>query len=285
MFNLENLFVEYELDSAWSVRAGQFKTPFLREETLSSKRQLLVERSVVNETFNQDFSQGVQVAYASDRLRAKAMVLDGFGSRNTPYNLAGEADFALTARAELLLRSPGDWKRFRDFTSWRGSDFNAMLGAAVHWQAMGRTNPAGPDMDLFTATADASLEGDGWNAYTSFVWRRVDGPMSTEFDDFGVTVQGGVFVSDNTELVARWDTVFADSDRGGAGDTLGFINLGFNHYFLPESHAAKLSGAVSYALDPISDLAGVVSASDSVALRPDRNAGQVGLMIQFQLLF
>lgn len=284
-FNLEDAFMGYEIDSAWSVRAGQFKAPFMREELVSSSVQQFVDRSIVNETFNQDFAQGVEVSYARDRFRAGAMISDGFGSRNTPYNLGGEADFALTARAEILLFDPDDWKRFKDFSSWRGSETNAMLGAGVHWQTMGETNPAGPDIDLFSATADASLEGNGWSAFASIVWRRVDSAMGAEFDDLGASVQGGLFVTDQTELIARWDAVFADSDRGGAGDTLHSITAGFNYFFFPESHAAKLSGTISYALDPISDLAGVVSASDSIALRPDRNSGQIGLMLQMQLLF
>ncbi len=107
-FGLEDALMAYELNSSWSVRAGQFKAPFLREELVSSSAQLLAERSVVNETFNQDFSQGVEIAFESDRVRAAAMISDGFASRNTPYTLAGEADFALTARAEVLLLEGGD---------------------------------------------------------------------------------------------------------------------------------------------------------------------------------
>ena len=284
-FNLEDAYMAYEIDSAWELRAGQFKAPFMREELVSSSVQQFVERSIVNETFNQDFSQGVQIAYSSERVRAAALISDGFASRNTPYNLAGEADFALTARADILLGETGDWKRFKDFTSWRGSETNAMLGAAVHWQTMGETNPAGPDVDVLTATADASVEGDGWSLFASFVWRRTDTAGAMTFDDLGASVQGGVFVTDQTELIARWDSVFADSDRALPGDTLGSITAGFNYFFFPESHAAKLSGTISYALDPISDLAGVVSASDSLAIRPDRNSGQIGLMLQMQLLF
>lgn len=284
-FNLEDAYMGYELDSAWELRAGQFKAPFMREELVSSSVQQFIERSIVNETFNQDFSQGVQIAYSSNRVRAAALISDGFASRNTPYNLAGEADIALTARAEVLLNETGDWKRFKDLSSWRGSETNAMLGAAVHWQSMGETNPAGPDIDMFSATADASVEGDGWNLFASFVWRRMDTAGGMEFDDLGASVQGGIFVTDQAELIARWDGVFADSDRGLPGDTLNSLTAGFNYYFFPESHAAKLSGTISYALDPISDLAGVVSASDSLAIRPDANDGQIGLMIQMQLLF
>jgi len=285
VFALEDAVMSYDFDSAWTVRAGQFKAPFLREELVSSSTQLLGERSVANETLNQDFSQGVEVSYSSNRVRAAALVSDGFASRNTPYNLAGEADFAFTARAEVLLLETGDWKRFKDFTSWRGSETNAMLGAAVHWQTMGHTNPAGPNLDLVSLTADASLEADGWNAFASVVWRQIETAGGTEFDDIGAVVQGGVFVTDDAELFARWDAVFADSDRGTPGDTLNSLTAGFNYYFVPQSHAAKFTGSVAYYLDPISDLAGVVSATDSVPLRPDANDGQIGLVLQMQLLF
>ncbi len=282
---LEDALMSYEINTDWTVRAGQFKAPFLREELVSSTSQLFVERSVVNETFNQDFSQGIELSYSNSRFRTTAMVSDGLASRNTPYNTPGEADIALTARAEALIIKADDWKRFKDLTSWRGGETNALLGGAIHWQTMGRTNPAGPDIDMLALTADASVEGDGWNTFASVVWRRMDTAAGMEFDDLGASVQGGVFVTDSTELIARWDAVFADSNRGGAGDVFNTISVGFNHYFVPESHAAKLTGSVRYSLDAVNDLAGVVRPSDSISLRPDANEGQIGLMIQMQLLF
>ncbi len=290
MFLLEDAFVAFDLTDDWTLSVGQFKGPLLREELVSSSAQLLVERSVVNETFNQGQMQGARLEWDSDRVRLAAMISDGLASANTPYNAAAEADVALGARVEVLVGEAGDWKRFKDFTSWRGAPFNAMLGAALHWQSTGDTNPSaasgmGADIDLLTLTADASLEGDGWNAFASFVWRRTDAAAMPTFDDLGASVQGGVFVTDQAELFARWDAVFADTGRMLPGDELHTIAAGVNYYFLPESHAAKLTANVLWYLDPPSDLAGVVGPSDSIPLLADANGDQIALVIQFQLLF
>ncbi len=289
-FVLEDALVAFKITDDWTLSVGQFKGPLLREELVSSTAQMLVERSIVNETFNQGFMQGAQIAWDSDRVRFAAMVSDGLGSANTTYNAAAEADFGIGGRVEVLLGDAGDWKRFKDFTSWRGSSFNAMLGAAVHFQSAGETNPSAAsgmnaDVDALTLTADASLEGDGWNAFASFVWRRTDAAMMPTFDDLGASVQGGVFVSADAELFARWDAVFADSARMLTGDELHTIAAGVNYYFLPESHAAKLTANVLWYIDPASDLAGVVGLTDSVPILADAQGDQVALVIQLQLLF
>lgn len=286
---LEDAWLSYDLGGAWTVQAGQFKPPLLREELVSSSAQLAVERSVANETFNQGYTQGVMLSWESDRVRASGSFSDGLATLNTPYNGLREADAAVTARVETLLVEGGDWGRFRDFTSWRGSEFNAMLGLAAHYETSGDTNPSaaglGIDREFLTLTADASLEGDGWNAFASFIWRRTDTAGMPTFDDLGASAQGGVFVTDRAELFARWDAVFADPDRAAAGDELHTIAAGFNYYFLPQSHAAKLTANVLWYLDPIAPLAGVVSPSTGVPVLEDGEAHQFAFVVQMQLLF
>src|SRR5690606_11755439 len=51
---LEDAYVGYRFENGLDLRWGQFKAPFLREELVSSTKQLAVERSIVNEFFNQD---------------------------------------------------------------------------------------------------------------------------------------------------------------------------------------------------------------------------------------
>ncbi|MEZ6243992.1 MAG: porin [Phycisphaerales bacterium] len=290
MLALEDAQFTLGLSDDWSLTLGQFKAPLLREELVSFSSQLTSDRSVTTGTFTATWTQGVQLAWSSDRARTSAMVSDGLKQVNTSYNAVGESDFAITARAEVLLGKAGDWKRFNDFTSWRGSDFNAMLGGALNWQTTGDTNPsaasgAGKDIDSLTLTTDLSLEGNGWNAFACFIWRRTDAAAMPAFDDFGVIAQAGVFVCERTELFARWDAVFADAARGLAGDDLHTITAGLNYYFLPESHAAKFTANVLWFPEPANDLAGVVKPSDSFPLLADAKGDQIAFVIQLQLLF
>ncbi|MHC4652752.1 MAG: porin, partial [Planctomycetota bacterium] len=58
--DLEDAIIIKDFGGGWELWAGQFKLNFLREELVSSSAQLAVDRSFVNELYNQDRHQGVQ---------------------------------------------------------------------------------------------------------------------------------------------------------------------------------------------------------------------------------
>lgn len=277
---LEEGEIVWKVAEDWTVRMGQFKIPLLREALVSSKRQLSTERSAIHAEFTQDYSQLVEVDYKAERFRAAVAISDGINSDNTLFNGAMEADFALTGRAEYRLGEAG-FKQFDQFTSFRGATRGAMIGVAGHWQTMGDTNPSLPaSMDMTTVTADLSLVGSGWNGYVAGVWRSMDIGAVTA-DDLGVVAQGGVFVADDDELFARYQGFFPD-DFAGATDLHG-VTVGWNHYFSPESHAAKFTLDVTYWFDPITS--STIATSDGHNLMADANDGQLALTAQVQLLF
>jgi hypothetical protein len=280
---LENAFIRKKLDNGWYVQAGQFKLPFLREESLSSTRQLAADRSAMNNLFTQAYSQGVEIGLGGsgeDAFRLAAAFSDGLRSSNTDIG-ASPADYALTARGEYRLA--GDWKQFAQFTSFPNSDFGALLGGAVHWQSGGETLGT-PDVDVLSATADVSLVGNGWNAYAAGVWAQTDA-AGQEFDDFGLLVQGGIFIAESTELFARYDAILADSDRDL--DDFHTVTVGVNHYLAPGSHAAKLTVDLQYLFDtPSESLTPSASAMRGLGLNSsDGDDGQWALRLQMQLLF
>lgn len=278
---LEDALVDWDINDTLSATIGQFKLPFAREESVSSKRQLFHERSSANETFNQDRSQGVQLNLAGDAWRAAVAFSDGFNSDNTSFNSDDEADYALTARAEFKLGDAG-WKAYDQFTSFRGSPAGAMIGAAAHWQSAGDTNPSlAENVEMLGFTADASYMGDGWNLFGSVVWMNED-DGTDDFDDVGVVVQGGLFFTDQLEGIARWSAVFPDSERTDDED-YSDVALGLNYYIVPESHAAKLTAAVVYAFDATSE--SIVSTSTGHNLLASDEDAQIGLTLQLQLLF
>lgn len=278
---LEIAEIEWELDDDFTLRIGQFKSPLLREELMSSKRQLASERSAVNETFNQDFSQGIELDYANDKWRGAIMISDGFNTDNTAFNSAKESDIAITGRAEILL-GEASFKQFKQFTSFRGATQGAMLGLAGHWQSMGDTNPsAATSTDMTTLTADLSFVGNGWNAYAAGIWRNMDVSAATSSDDFGLVVQGGVFVSDQDELFARYDGFYPDDDAGATD--FNTITVGWNRYFIPESHAAKFTLDLTYHFDAVTGSG--IATSDGHNLLADVNDGQIGIIAQMQILF
>lgn len=284
-FVLEDAFGSYKLNDSWTLMWGQFKLPFMREESLSSKYQLAADRSVMNEVFNQDRSQGIQAGFQSETLRFAGAFSDGFNTDNTDFTSGMEADFAGTARLEW--KWAGDWKQFGDFTNFRGGKygFGGMAGGAVHWQSGGETGGTA-DMDMFSATADVGVEGDGWNAFAAVVYRNIEPAGGSDLTDWGAMAQGGIFVSPQTELFGRFDMIFPDSDRAG-DDEFSTLTLGLNHYFAPESHAAKFTVDLQYFMDtPTDSLMPSGSTGRGIGLlTDDTDDGQWAVRAQMQILF
>lgn len=289
-FKLEDAIMSHKFDNGLDLTWGQFKGPFMREESTSSKYQLTVDRSAMNEAFNQDRTQGVQLSHAGEDFRVKAMMSDGFKAGNTAYASTKEADWALTGRVEFKF-GDAPWKVYKDFTSFREGATGGMIGAAVHWQATGETantdtfgGTAATEMNTLSYTIDASYEGGGWNLYGAFVGRNTDTTGSTDFDDFGALLQGGAFVSEQTELFARWDAIFPDDSRA-SGEDFHTMTFGVNHYFFPGSHAAKLTADVQWFLDDQAGSGDVVKVNEGIGLGPTIGDDQLSFKIQMQLLF
>lgn len=280
---LEDAYATWKVNDDLKLKIGQFKQQLIREENLSSSRQLLVERSAMNETFNQAFSQGIEAHFGGDAWRGAIGFTDGFNSRNTAFNSGSEADYAINARFEFLF-GDAQWDQFKQFTSWRGSTQGSMLGAGIAFQSMGDTNPSlASDVEMTTATIDYSFVGDGWNFYAAGIWQNNDNG-TTDTDDLGVVVQAGMFMSDQDELFARWDGVFPDSNQASNED-FNALAFGWNHYFTAESHAAKFTLQLDYYLDESS--ASIVSTSSTGGhnLLSSAEDGQFGITAQMQFLF
>ncbi len=282
----------YNVGNGWKLDFGQFKTPFLHEQLVSGKRLLAVERSIFNRLFTQSRSQQVQIGYTDETLAARFSFNDGRGSSNSDFSAANDADLGLAARVDLILA--GDRKQFRDFTSKRGSSFGARVGAAVAYtegtllKGSQTSDPTDRDRKSLYYTADASLEGDGWNMFFAgggrFMSDRAAGD-STDRNDLGLVVQGGVYACETTEVFGRWTSIFYDPDRDLPGpDTVSFLTLGVNEYIA--GHALKVTADAIVALnDTRAALAQSTLPNTGSGLLGSMDEGEVVLRVQMQLLF
>lgn len=278
-FRLEDAYVGMNLDGGLSVRWGQFKAPLLREELVSSKRQLAAERSIVNEFFSQNRSQGIELAYADEMWRVKGMFSDGLNSANTDIGTES-ADWGLTARGEFL--ASGQWDQFDAFTSERGSEMGVMVGGALHWQD-GPDRPTGPaETSVFQYTIDASVAGDGWNLFGAFIGRSSDPDGAQSRDDFGYVIQGGWYLSEEFEIFGRWDHLLLDDDFA-AEDDFQTVTAGVNYYL--HGHAAKFTVDLNWYLDSSADAFGPGAAFSGLGHLASSEDDQVAIRAQFQLLF
>lgn len=312
-FKLEDAYVGYRWDNGFSLRWGQFKLPFLREELISSAYQLAADRSLMNEVFNQGRSQGVELAYEAEDWRLAVAFSDGFGSENsefgtprsvsptgyfvTPTGLGGgESDYSITGRVEI--KFAGNWDQFQDFTSMPGSDFACMLGIAGHLEGgdnSSSTFTAG-DYNFYGWTADISLEGDGWNFYVAGVGAYSDYSDATlaafpvgdvNFGDYGLVAQGGLFIPDTDwEVFLRYDGIFADEDERNLdsdADVFNVLTFGVNYYMY--GHASKFTFDVQWFIDDVGNNALGADVNPGIGYLTDDDEHEVTLRFQWQLLF
>ena len=293
VFQLQDAWIRQQINQELSVRVGQFKLPFTREELVSSEHQLMVERSLVNISQNLGRSQGVEFDYYTDLWSLSFAVSDGghdqiggFGTIATtvPENspaLARQAEFAITGRGQWLVA--GSWDQFEDFTSRQGEQFGLLVGLAAHWQVneYGVTAFGRDEEYWFAGTGDVSIEFGGLNAFASFTYDYVDNAGIGIVEVFGFVVQGGFYIMPKIELAARFEYGRLTLDTGANFSNLYLVTLGANYYI--DGHDLKWSTDIGFGISHIentwdADIAGWQA--DAPTFEP-----QIVVRTQIQLLF
>lgn len=301
-FGLLDAYAGYKWDNGCWLKWGQFKMPFLREESVSDWKQLVIERSTTNSVFTQDRSQGIEGGYRNSDISLALAFNDGFNSKNSEFGstngfgnfgfvrAGGESDWGVTGRFQWKVR--GEWEQFDDFSSPPGSDYACMLGVAAHVEGSANdiaASPGGIDTQGDTVyggwTTDLSVEGDGWNLYFAGIGAHQHTTLLNigdgSSDDYGLVAQGAFYLPDtDVELYARYDAVFMDSDRGAEHDTFDVVTLGLNWYWY--GSAARFSFDAQWFLDASAPLVRSNAANGFLATTEE---DEVTLRAQFQLVF
>lgn len=280
---LDQAWVNLRLNDRWGLRFGQQASEFSRENELAPQDQLGVNASPTDATYGFGGYEGVRLAYQDDALRVFATYSDGMRNKNTDYTDPRNADFAMTLKAECLLA--GAWSRFNDFTSRPGEEFAMMLGAGVHWENGAEIGDPAERTSLLGGIVELSLEGDGWTLFgAGHAFRNTFlSPDGRGLYDYGLVVQGGVYLAERIEPFVRFDAVFPDSDRVSRNQEFKTLTAGFNYYPFPGSNAAKFSFDIMYMFD---DEAGsLVNPSSNAGVLASNSDDQLTIRAQFSLVF
>jgi hypothetical protein len=283
---LEDAIIMKDFENGFVLWAGQFKMPFLQEELISSSAQQVVERSLINEEFNQDRSKGIMGIWSNDQFKVQAGVGDGFKSLNTPFSFIPidegtmvtglSSSIGLTGRVDWL--AMGEWKQFKQQTSPRGSGNALKIGGAIHWEedkysTTVLTTPSAKTR-FFSWTIDAMWQNEGWNLFAYMVGRHVSG-FPGDVDQYGAVVQGGYYFTDEWEAFARYE--WGDNGASGA-DNLSVLTVGANRYI--NKHNLKWTTDIGVGFNAV-----VSTWSAGGADWRTSDSGEVVLRSQFQLLF
>jgi len=283
-YESQEIFVQKAFDGL-TIRVGQFKAPLLKEQMVSSMHQLAVDRSLINKRSDPDFPVGFQIAGEHDDWRWFVMVHNGITAAHGGWS-DFDTEYAFSARVEFKIG--GAWQQFEQYASRPGSERGLMLGAAINYEneeyGAGPPLPAGVDNEIESLeyTVDAMYHGDGWHVFAAFVAERqdngADGPEELDRTPWGVVAQGGVFITDEWELFARYE--YGEGDDSSIED-LSVLTVGFNRYF-PGNHV-KWSTDIGYGFQPVDSF----WAQSSVGWRADEagESGQIVIRSQLQLTF
>ena len=248
---------------------GRARPPLLREESVSSKRQLMAERSLIARAFSQTRSLGVALNYEADVFQIKTGFMD------TNEGLFGDQSWRASTRLGLLLA--GRWKALKDFTSFPDDEPTIALGAGILYEDQDRVDPADVDWTLLRWTVDVAMEMGGANLFAALVASHRAEEGQETLDQDGLVVQGGVFVTDKWELFAQY--LWGDAD--GEAVDLRVVTIGVNRYVV--YHRLKWTADVGLGLSEV----GGFWSSTGAGWRRDRTGedGQVVVRAQLQLLF
>jgi len=282
---MEDVVVSYKIMDGLKIKAGKFKLPFARQELISSKRQLAVDRSLATEAFTLNRAEQIQLAYAADMFKIAAAFSDGANSGHSDFDATG-SEIALTARVDVKIM--GEWGQAKDVVAWQGEDTAVFVGAAVHYETGDAS--MGFFADSFLWTVDGQVEVAGFSALGAVYGNHVDFDAGGDQDDFGFVVEGGYMViPDKLQPFVRYD--YIDADNAGA-DEVHAVTLGANWFIRKHKAKFTLDGVWILEYDGTAGpTVGGAAANDGqfssgLGLRDlVQDESQFAVRAQFQLLF
>jgi hypothetical protein len=239
---LADAFVSKDMGGGLSFTVGQFKLPFSGEYGTDAGNLQFNDYSTISNAFADGYGQGLMLSYSADAFRAAVAYVNALNQVDADWGAGSPSDeYALTGRAEFKLS--GTWDQFNNAMSFRGEEMGVLIGAGVNWAD---SNTAG-NGDVFGATVDVTVDFGGANVMGAFYWDNNDDAPAGAENPYGFTLQGGVFVSDDVELVARYE--YGDLDTNFDSNDFSTLTFGANWYMA--QNTAKLGVNFGYAFDGI----------------------------------
>ena len=260
--NTEDAWISKKFDDGGWFKFGQFKANFLRENIVSSSKQLTVDRSMLNNAFTYGWTQGIELGWSDDDVKLLVQYTDGPNQNNTAA--LQDSVEAWVARAEFRFGDAG-WKDFGYLTSKKGANSGLLVG--VSYQTFDIDTPVNTNnivygnTDAFESrgwTVDATLRGDGWNIFGYVVDSAGKGFNGVgEQDSDGWLVQGGIMMNENTELFVQYqEGEINNATFQDGSNNMSALRVGFNYWPISDSNNIKWTTDIAWAGDARADDAG-----------------------------
>ena len=256
---LADAWVSKDFGNGFKLTAGQFKLPYSGEYGLDAGNLQFNDYSTVSNAFADGYGQGLMFGYSADAFRAAVAYVNSLNSVNSSFGSGSPSDeYALTGRGEFKLS--GTWDQFNSGSSFKGEEMGILIGVGANWAD---SNDAAIG-DVFGMTADVTADFGGANIMGAFYWDNNDDVAAGE-NPWGFTVQGGVFVSDDIEVIARYE--LGDADTAAADNDFSAMTLGANWYLA--KNTAKFQADFGYAFDALTLPGGLIANNNWVPSTDD----------------
>lgn len=243
--SLKDAVLGYKFNDAFSLRAGQFKAPTSRQQLTSSGRQMFVDRSLADDTFNLGRDRGVMAngAFADSMLEYRVGVFNGNGENRG--NVGDDHMFALRFDVNPLGRFSMDEPSFSTSTPLLniGASFataKTSQGASTNSRLTTRVADVSvADLDWWTVTTNVHFKYQHLTLGGEFYFANVDPKGGSDYDAHGYYLQAGyMLIPDTLEVAGRFSAI--KSDDSGALRTFDKqeYQAAVSYYF--RKHNAKL---------------------------------------------
>ncbi len=235
------LWSQWAFDDNFIVTVGQQKHRFTHDRNVSSRYINTLERSMLLNMFNADYTPAVTASGRSDK-------------------------FAYYTGVFSNATGPDIWEAFTDYNS------GYSLLASGTWELKDHFDLDEAFLNVCYLYSDANQNATNLNRYkdgvstaliltegpSSLVSEALLGTRSANGDAFGINIQPGYFFTEKLQLATRYQLAFADEDNGllaqrryerPAGLTTGDLYqagyAGFNYHIA--GHRIKLMNGIEYA--------------------------------------
>ena len=239
---LADVFVAKDLGNGFSLTVGQFCLPYCAEVCLDAGMLQFNDYSTVGSIFSDNYGQGLMLTYTSDAFAVAAAYVNSLNNANEAFdNNSPNDDFAFSGRATY--KCSGTWAQFCSAQSFKGEEMGVLIGAGFSCEEANAN-----DSSVYSLTGDVTIDFGGANLMAAYFWDNLDDGVAT-FNPYGFTVQGGVFVTDDCEIVVRYE--FGSLDAGSTGE---FSALTFGANWYMAQNTAKFGANFGYAFDEVTEV-------------------------------
>ena len=244
-----------------SLRVGQYRSPYAREQLVTEQNQMAVSRTGIVRNFGLWYTQGIELQTQGDDVRTN-ISLDNGGSSNvagTSVNVIGQqpldapwytqqVSYSVTTRLEW--KPYGAWKDFTSFTSPMGDEQGMLFGFAYHRQSSSPNQPFNTQSRSLPAntwdawTVDWQWNMGGASLFASGFWNYVNSPSAFVYvpqpttnapvignigslNAYGVVIQPAIYFLPKWEWYTRYEYGYIDFNNGSALNGFGtYSNVG-----------------------------------------------------------